>query len=114
MCCVTMKSSTWRAIGSISRLELGYCRIRVSGCASCGLCPVSCAPLPTTSRDAARRTPLEILWTGGERQAQRRVQPLANHGRQRCLHVDLGLVGSPYKSALLRSSYLWSYPVRLG
>src|SRR3954451_11080247 len=57
---------------------------------------------------------LEILWAGGERQAQRRVRPLANLGRRRCLHLDLGLVRSPYKSALLRSSYLWSYPVRPG
>src|SRR3954454_22650820 len=32
----------------------------------------------------------------------------------RCSYLDLGLVRSPYKSALLRSLYLWSYPVRLG
>jgi hypothetical protein len=38
---------------------------------------------------------LEILWAGGERQTQRRVRPLANLGRRRCLHLDLGLVRSP-------------------
>ena len=34
-----------------------------------------------------RGNPLEILWAGGERQAQRRVRPLANLGRRRCLHL---------------------------
>src|SRR3954451_23449978 len=54
-----------------------------------------------------------LLWAGGERQTQRRVRPLANLGRRRCLHLDLGLIRSPYKPALLRSSYLWSCLVRL-
>jgi len=35
-------------------------------------------PLLRTPIDGAR---LEILWAGGERQAQRRVRPLANLGR---------------------------------
>src|SRR4051812_45030270 len=72
------------------------------------------APDPEKSHPTYRIHHLEILWAGGERQAQRRVRPLANLGRRRCLHLDLGLVRSPYKSALLRSSYLWSYPVRPG
>jgi hypothetical protein len=70
----------------------------------------TCPILPFPASDPR----LEILWAGGERQAQRRVRRLANFGRRRCLHLDLGLIWLPYKSTLPRSSYLWSYPVRPG